>query len=439
MPASLPPLANAAVRQAWLPLAGSWLLMGLELPLVSAVMARLPLPTLSLAAYGGVVFPCSLLIESPIIMLLAASTAVARDWPAYLLVRRFMRVVAGALTLLHAVVAFTPLFDVVAGTLLGVPPETREPARLGLRLLLPWTYAIASRRTHQGVLIRTGRAHAVTLGTLARLLTLVAVLALGAWHGGFPGIAVGAAAVACGVVAEALVAAWLVRPALRELPATPTGEALTLPAFLHFYLPLSATPLIFFFSMPLMAAGMSRMPRALESLAVWPVVSGITFTLRSLGFAYNEVVVSQLERFRPIPALRAFAWQVSLATTAVIVVVAFTPLGSAWFTGAAALPAPLAALAATTLLALVPLPALSVWQSLWMGTLVHSRRTHGVTESVIAQMAAILLVLALGIHAGGPPGVYFAAVALTLGNVVQTVWLAWRAAPETARVLARDA
>ena len=47
----------------WWPLAASWLLMGLELPAVSAVMARLPHATVSLAAYGGVVFPLALLID----------------------------------------------------------------------------------------------------------------------------------------------------------------------------------------------------------------------------------------------------------------------------------------------------------------------------------------------------------------------------------------
>ena len=42
-------------------------------------MARLPQSTVSLAAYGGVVFPVALLVESPILMLLTASTALARD------------------------------------------------------------------------------------------------------------------------------------------------------------------------------------------------------------------------------------------------------------------------------------------------------------------------------------------------------------------------
>src|SRR5205085_2894887 len=58
-PAPLRPLATRDVWVAWWPLAVSWIFMGLELPAISAAMARMPLPTVSLAAYGGVVFPVS--------------------------------------------------------------------------------------------------------------------------------------------------------------------------------------------------------------------------------------------------------------------------------------------------------------------------------------------------------------------------------------------
>jgi len=434
------PLDSRTVVATWLPLAASWLLMGLELPLVSAVMARLPQATVSLAAYGGVVFPCALLIESPIIMLLAASTAVCRDRPAYALVQRFMFVAAGSLTLLHALVAFTPLFDVVAGTLLGVPPETREPARLGLRLMLPWTLAIAYRRTQQGVLIRFRRPHAVTIGTAIRLAVNCAVLGIGARHGGLPGIAVGASAVACGVVAEAIYAGWAVRPVVaREMPAIAAGSPLTWRAFLHFYLPLSATPLIGFLAMPLSAAGMSRMPLALESLAIWPVLSGVTFTLRSLGFAFNEVVVSQLDHRFAVRTLRRFAVVLSAASSGVLLLAAATPLGVLWFGRVSALPADLAGLAARALWIMVPLPALAVWQSWWQGTLVHSRRTRGVTESVVVLLAATLLPLAIGVAFHAAPGILFAAAAFTVGNGAQAAWLVRRSRSEIARLEARDA
>ena len=68
--------------------------MGAELPALSAVIARLPNPVVNLAAYGGVVFPLALIIESPIIMLLAASTALCKDWASYRKLYRFMMVAA---------------------------------------------------------------------------------------------------------------------------------------------------------------------------------------------------------------------------------------------------------------------------------------------------------------------------------------------------------
>jgi hypothetical protein len=49
----------------WWPLALSWFLMALELPALSAVIARLPNPKINLAAYGGIVFPLALMQVHP--------------------------------------------------------------------------------------------------------------------------------------------------------------------------------------------------------------------------------------------------------------------------------------------------------------------------------------------------------------------------------------
>lgn len=425
------PLALREVVANWLPLAGSWLLMGVELPVVSAVMARLPHATVSLAAYGGVVFPVALLIESPILMLLTASTALARDRHAYAVVRRFMWIAGGLLTVLHALLAFTPLFDVIAGTLIGVPEPVREPARMGLRIMLPWSMAIAYRRTQQGLMIRFGRARSITWGTLVRLTTLSSVLALGSWLGTLPGIVVGTAAVASGVVAEALFARYSVMPvrrgALEQAPIAATPLAMG--AFLQFYTPLMLTPLLNFIGMPLAASAMSRMPQALESLAVWPVLSGATFTLRSVGFAYNEVVVALLDRARPAPALRRFAWILGCVTSGLLLVGAATSLGFAWFSQGAALPEALATMAWRALWLLVPMGAVSVWQSLHQGALVHAHRTRAITESMAVLLVATATVLGVGLAWRSVPGLPVAAAGLAAGGLAQVAFLAWRAGP----------
>ena len=443
-PASEPTPAPLTVREvvrAWAPLAGSWLLMGLELPAVSAVMARLPQSTVSLAAYGGVVFPVALLVESPILMLLTASTALARDAQSYRVVRRFMWIAGGLLTLLHALIAFTPLFDVVAGTLIGVPQEVREPARLGLRIMLPWCMAIAYRRTQQGVLIRFEHARAVTWGTLVRLGTLLAVLGIGAMIGTWPGIVVGTSAIASAVTAEALFSRLAVQRIRRTslAHAAAAERPLDMRAFLHFYLPLMFTPLLNFLGMPLAASAMSRLPMPLESLAIWPVLSGAVFTVRSVGFAYNEVVVAQLDRVRPVPALRRFAWLLASVTVSILLLAAVTPLGALWFRHVAALDGSLTTMAWRALPWLVPMAAVSVWQSVHQGALVHARRTRAATESMAVLLLANGAVLAFGLAWHQAPGLTFAAAALTAGGLAQVAWLAWRARPVFADLMARDA
>jgi len=83
MPLSEESLTTRHILRTWWPLAASWALMALEGPAISLVVARLAFPEIHLAAYGGLVFPLALLVEAPIIMLLAASTALSKDWSAY--------------------------------------------------------------------------------------------------------------------------------------------------------------------------------------------------------------------------------------------------------------------------------------------------------------------------------------------------------------------
>jgi hypothetical protein len=414
--------------------------MGLELPVVSAVMARLPHATVSLAAYGGVVFPLSLLIEAPILMLLTASTALARDAHSYAVVRRFMFTAAGLLTALHALLAFTPLFDFVASTLIAIPEPVREPARLGLRIMLPWTLSIAYRRTQQGVLIRFDHGRAVTWGTMVRLGTLSAVLALGSWLGSWPAIVVGTCGVVCGVMSEAVFAGVAVRPVRRgALAAAPAADPpLTMRAFVRFYTPLALTPLLNFLSMPLASAAMSRMPNALESLAAWPVLSGSTFTVRSMGFAYNELMVALLDRWRPMPALRKFAWGLAGLTSALLLAGAATQLGLWWFARGSALPEMLARMAWRSLWLVVPMGAITVWQSYHQSVLVHAHRTRAVTESMAVLLVAAGTVLGVGVAWHSLPGLGFAALALTVGGAAQIAWLAHRSRAVLLDLAARD-
>jgi hypothetical protein len=408
-------------------------MMGFELPAVSATIARLPQPEIGLAAYGGIVFPLSLLIEGPIIMLLAASTALSKDRDAYCKLRRFMIVSGAGLTALHLAIAVTPLFDLVVVRWMGAPPQIREPARLGLLIMTPWTWSIAYRRFQQGVLIRYGRSGIVGIGTAVRLVTNVGVLAIG-WAAKGPGIVVGTSAVAAGVLVEALFVAIAVRPTVRALPDAPPERPLTLGAFLRFYIPLALTSVITLLALPLGSAAMARMPRTIDSLAVWPVINGLTFTLRSVGFAYNEVVVALLDEPGAAAALGRFTLLLAAVTTLALGILAATPLSWLWFAGVSSLASPLAALGTRAIWIPLLMPASSVVQSWYQGVLVHAHRTRAVTEAVVVGLTVAATSLLAGIAHGGITGLYVGLGGAALGALAQVAWLWWRSRAEVRAV-----
>ncbi len=281
--------------------------MGAEMPALSAVIARLAEPEINLAAYGGIVWPLALIIESPIIMLLAGSTALSKDWASYRKIWNYMQGAGALLTVLHLLVALTPLYTIVVRGILGVPEAIVEPARLGLIIMTPWTWSISYRRFNQGVLIRFGHSRSVGVGTMIRLATNMTVLLIGLAVRTIPGIVVASAGMAAAVLSEALYVGIRVRPVLKyELAAQPPVQPpLTYRAFFKFYIPLVLTSLLTLLAQPIGSAALSRMPQALTSLAVWPVVSGLIFMSRGLGVAFNEVVVALLDRPGARPALRA--------------------------------------------------------------------------------------------------------------------------------------
>ena len=67
------PLSSRRILVFWLPLAGTWLMMAAEGPYLAAIIARLPDATTNLAAFG-VAFAFAIIIESPVFMLMSAST-----------------------------------------------------------------------------------------------------------------------------------------------------------------------------------------------------------------------------------------------------------------------------------------------------------------------------------------------------------------------------
>jgi hypothetical protein len=178
--------------------------------------------------------------------------------------------------------------------------------------------------------------------------------------------------------------------------------------------------------MPVVSAAISRLPSAVDSLAVWPVLNGLVFTLRSLGFAFNEVVVVLLDRPGMQRELTRFATRLAAGVTLALLLVAATPVGGVWFGTISALPPGLTALAGSGLWLALLLPGLAVVQSLFQGQLVHERRTRAVTEAVLIYLAVTALLLAIAVAHGEIAGLLCGIASITVGGALQAAWLRHR-------------
>jgi progressive ankylosis protein len=203
-------LTPRAIVKFWLPLAATWLMMAVELPYIAAIVARMPDAAHGLAAFG-VATSLAWLVESPIMMLLAASAALVRDRPSYVALRRFAAVLNIAVTAGMVVLAVPPVFRFVGERLMGLPPDISRLAQTATAILIFWPAAIGYRRFYQGILVRHHLTRRVAYGTVIRLLSMSITAAVLAKTSSFSGATIGAMALLTGVLAEAVASRWMAR------------------------------------------------------------------------------------------------------------------------------------------------------------------------------------------------------------------------------------
>ena len=419
-----PDVRVSRIFRLWLPLAISFELMMLEGPSVQGAMGRLAAPTLNLAAWG-LAFSLALLVESPVIMLLATAIALVRDEDSYKALRRFVLTLMAACTVLTALVAFTPLFDFIAGHIMGQPAPIVAAARPALQLMLFWTAAIAWRRFYQGVLVRAGQTRLVSLGTAVRLTVTLAVAGGLLRWGHLPGVEVGAITLMAAVILEAVAVTFFALPVARRHLLnhhSPEAVPLTQAAILRFHLPLAATTLLTLLAPPLTAAALARLAMRHETLAAWPVASMLLLVLRGPGLALQEIAISQSRRAEARPALRRFTTMVGLVSTAVALLLALTPLLDHYMGAILHLPPELRAFVRVGVVLGSPLPLLTALGSWARGVLVAAGRTQAVYRGMGVNLVTHVAVLLAGI-ALRLPGMAVASVAFLLSAGIEYLYL----------------
>ena len=429
------PLKTRRILVFWMPLAGTWLMMAVEGPFLAAVIARLPDAAPNLAAYG-VAFAFAIIVESPVIMLMSASTALVNNRDSYLVFRRFTIALSALMTGVMLIIVMPPVFDTLASWL-NLPVAVASLTHQALILMLPWPGAIGYRRLLQGLLIRHDMPRRVAYGTVVRLVTMCATAFFAWWWLSISGALVGALALSVAVVAEALAVRRMSRRAIRALMdrRKTEGQRLTLSTVVKFYVPLALSSFMAMGVQPMVTFFMGQSRMALESLAVLPVLNGLTFLFRSLGLSFQDASIALLgdhmEQYRP---LRNVACTLAIVTSVCLAVIAYSPLSFLWFYDVSGLSIGLTEFAIPPLQILVLLPALSVLLSFQRALLVNARTTKVITSATAIEVSGIAMVLWIAIHYFNAIGVMAAVTAIVLGRICANILLmpaCWRATRDT--------
>lgn len=415
------PLSYAQIFRFWLPLALTWLMMSVEGPYIAAIIARLDAEKLNLAAYG-IAYAFALVAESPVIMLMSAATALCRNSHNYRQLRFFSLLLSLAVTLLLALFLLPFVFDFVFLSLLELPQDIARLAHTALLCLLPWPGAIAIRRFYQGVLITAHKTRRVAFATLLRLVSMSASAFLLYRFSGLNGAIIGAIALSTGVTLEAIFTRYLASHAIHSvLNRTPLegDQVFSLRAIWDYYLPLALTPFIGLSVHPLVTFFLGKSLYAIESLAVMPVIYGLTFVFRAIGLSYQEVAISLIgdnpENYRKV---KNFAIGLGIVTSSCLALIAFTPLSQFWFQTVSGLNPPLADFAMLPLQLMAIFPALTVLISFQRSVLIIARVTKPVSLATLLESLSIFAILTLSVVYLPLPGAVAAAVAYVCGRTL---------------------
>jgi progressive ankylosis protein len=424
---------NRQLIQLWqqfIPLSLSDVTMALGDPLTTATLAHLPDPRTNIAAVG-VAKAIAVFCESPIIMLLHTSNALAPTQSSRRALWKFALIASGAMSLLLALVTIPAVFTIVGEGWLGVSPNLSNTVRSVVTIVILWPLAIGWRRYFQGLLIHSGQSYAVAQAGIVRLLAVGIILA-----GGFTlktnGAVVAGMSLVWGVIAEAVTVTYLAR----KLGATKLPEVISTPELPQdlagvwkFYAPLGGTMMLVWGARAALVGVVARANDGEIALAAWPAAWGLVLVIANSTRMVQQIIIRN-RKLVPDRVLIIFAITVGIVCSLILLLVSGTPMSEqaiGWFIGN---DPELISRVRPVLLICAVIPLFVSVQNSVQGFLVSEGRTWCVNHAAWVGAIVMLGTAYLGVQSG-QNGAIAAAIGMILGGMIEIGYLfyswIWRA------------
>lgn len=442
---STPVPRNITLAQLWrefLPLSLSDVTMACGDPVITTTLAHLPEARLNLAAVG-LAKSLAVFFESPIIMILHASNALAGSSASRQALWRFTCLAGGGLSLLLTVLALPIVFNQVGPTVLGIPIELLTTVSQVLLLMGGWTFAIAWRRYFQGLLIYHGQSQALAKASVARLTTLIAIMVFGFWLK-LSGALLAGAALMIGVLVEAIVVTIFAYRSGATLPppvplaATQTETQIetqsrtqsrtqlpqNLKAVWRFYFPLANSMLVVWGGRAMLISLLARAQDATVAIAAWSAAWGLVLVIANSTRMVQQMVIKYRRQVADRQLL-IFAMTVGGACSALLLLMSATPVGEQVVRSFIGNDVILADRIKPVLLVCAGVPLLVAMQNATQGFLVSEGRTGSVNFATWIGTGLLLLIAIVAIDRG-VPGSLAAAIAMVVAMLSEVLCLLWK-------------
>ena len=378
-------------------------------PALNGLMARSVEPE---AAIGGYAIAMGVmgLVALPQMRIQQLTLVFLDDQGSLSRLRRFVALFALLSGLVAAIVAFTPVLDLLLDGVFATSGTLQAESAAALVALMPFP-VLAIVRTHlYGVALRIGRPRLVWIGTGAGAVTVIAVAGLVLWLDPSAGAAIAAIAVSAGAGVETLVLmVGTTGPLGRDLKQS-DGSPPTYGALLRFFGPLLVAAFLPSVTQPVINAILTRAPEPEASVAAVSLTFGVNQIFLIALWGVQPTLLALMARGENPLAGRRFANIVGLITVGPAAVVAFIPpLTSLVVHDWLGATGRLQEMTEAGLRILALLPPILVQEAIFTSAILRVRRAHFLVYVNAIRLVGLVAILLIGVNAtdlsGGVIGV----------------------------------
>ena len=419
----------------FLPLAVMPMMISMTHNIINASLARLPLPGVSLAIFT-VVKSITNIANAPTIMSRQMILSLVDDRQSYNLTKKFLWTMAVLLFLLVLLLGVTPLGDFLLKDLIGIKDSQKVSlAKLALCITSFLPITVLFRNVYQGLATGLKRTKIIVPGVALRLTIISAFLWWVVSNDALTGVIAGSIAWIVGIAIEGtLILGFIIylyqspAQAAEKMPDHGEGK-LSLSKLVKFFTPLAAMMILTKFLQPIIQSGIARGYSPTQSLAAYGVAWSLVFLfsssirmLHQLSLVYTDKIGDSNWK-----KIKRFSLITGLIVSAMVLVVALTPVGYFILHRIIAVSPQVTELAQQTILAFSLYPLIRAFREAYWGVLMRQRTTSLIagakTANLIIVSLTIIISLAVFSLSAKIPAAVIGAIAFTLGELVETIYI----------------